>query len=331
MKTVYYQSYGSPDVLQLRETEKPVPKPDEVLVKVYASTVNYGDIVARNFANIPLSEFNMPGFLMFFAKFSFGWRKPRINVLGSEFAGEIEAIGADVSKFKPGDQVFGYMGMNMGANAEFICMKESGMIGLKPSNFSYYESAALPYGGITALGILKKVQITPGQKVLVNGASGGIGSMALQLAKHYGAEVTGVCSTARMDYVKTLGADVVLDYTKGVVSQSTKQYDLIVDVLGRLKWADAKKLLTENGVLLLGSFKTGKLLLMLWTKLFSKQKVICAFSEEKQDYLKIIKDLAEKKALKVIIDSTFTMEKAADAHAHYERKANNGHVILTIN
>ncbi|MBK8705927.1 MAG: zinc-binding dehydrogenase [Saprospiraceae bacterium] len=250
-------------------------------------------------------------------------------MLGSEFAGEIEAIGADVSKFKPGDQVFGYMGMNMGANAEFICMKESGMIGLKPSNFSYYESAACCPAEYRVGNFEKSTNYSRPKSA---------GKWRFGRDRLYGITIGKALwrgSYRRVQHGKNglqrLGADVVLDYTKGVVSQSTKQYDLIVDVLGRLKWADAKKLLTENGVLLLGSFKTGKLLLMLWTKLFSKQKVICAFSEEKQDYLKIIKDLAEKKALKVIIDSTFTMEKAADAHAHYERKANNGHVILTIN
>ena len=176
--------------------------------------------------------------------------------MGSEFAGEIEAIGKNVKKFHVGDQVFGYLGMKMGANAEYLCMPETGMLGIKPTNMSYEEASALPYGGIMALSLLRKVKIKSGQKVLINGASGGIGSIALQLARHYGAEVTGVCSTPRLDYVKSLGADAVIDYTKEDFTKNGEKYDLIFDILGRSHFPRCKGSLTKYGRCLFASFKT---------------------------------------------------------------------------
>ncbi|MDX2248679.1 MAG: NAD(P)-dependent alcohol dehydrogenase [Bacteroidia bacterium] len=330
MKTVYYQQYGSPEVLQLKEMPKPVPNADEVLVKVHAANVNYGDITARNFGNISAAEFNMPDILRFFARLSFGWKKPKRNLLGSEFSGEIESVGANVTHFKPGDPVFGYTGMNMCTHSEYLCLKENAIIGAKPSQLSHHEAAALPYGGIMALGLLRKFALRPGQKVLINGASGGIGSFALQIAKHQGAEVTAVCSPAKADYVKSLGADFVFDYNKGILAQNPQQYDLILDVLGKLKWAEVQNLLTEKGVWLLGSFKTGKLLRMLWSNFFGKQKVICAFANEKPEDLKTLRELVEKKAVKVIVDKVFPMNQVIEAHAHYETKTHKGNVILEM-
>ena len=219
MKAIVYHKYGPPDVLSLEEVGKPVPKDNEILIRVHATSVNYGDILARNFKEVSPGRFNMPLLFWLFAKMYFGFRKPKITILGSEFSGEIESVGKDVKSFKRDDQVFGYLGQNMGAYAEYICMPEKGCVAIKPTNMTCEEAAVVPYGAIMALNLIGKMNIQPGQKVLVNGASGGIGSAAVQIAKYFGAEVTGVCSTPRLEFVKSLGADKVIGYTKEDFSQ----------------------------------------------------------------------------------------------------------------
>ncbi|MCG2815043.1 MAG: NAD(P)-dependent alcohol dehydrogenase, partial [Candidatus Aminicenantes bacterium] len=254
MKAIGYTEYGPPDVLQLKEVDKPSSKDNEVLIRIQAVSVNYGDIVARNFGNIRAREFNMPLLFWLPAKIAFGFNKPKKQILGNEFAGEIEAIGKDVTRFKQGDQVFAYSGQNMGAYAEYVCMPENGMVVIKPANMTYEEASVVPYGGIMALTHLRKVDIKSGQKVLVNGASGGIGSLAVQLAKNSGAEVTGVCGTPRLEFVKSLGADKVIDYTREDFTQNGEKYDLIYDILGRSSFPRCKGSLTQNGRYLLASF-----------------------------------------------------------------------------
>ena len=330
MKAIIYTKYGPPDVLQLKEIEKPVPGNNEILIRIHATPVNYGDIIARNFKNLPISEFNMPLPFWFGARLYFGLRKPNITVLGSEFAGEIEAIGKDVTLFKKGDQVFGYLGMNMGANAEFLCMPEKGMVTLKPENMSYEEAAAVPYGGIMALPILKKVNIQSGQKILINGASGWIGSAAVQLATYYGAKVTGVCSTSRMEFVKSLGAEKVIDYTKEDFTQNGETYDLILDILGRSSFSRCKSSLNKKGIYLLASFKMRQLFQMFWTKMIGSKKVICAMASEKVENLIAIKELVEAGKFKSIIDKKYPMEQAAAAHHYYEDGLKKGNVIITL-
>jgi NADPH:quinone reductase-like Zn-dependent oxidoreductase len=331
MKAITYKKYGSPDVLKLKEVEKPTPKDNEVLIRIYASNVNYGDLTARNFANISARKFNMPALLLLPAKMSFGMKTPKKQILGSEFAGKIEEIGKDVRSFKKGDEVFAYNGMNMGGNAEYICMAEEGMVGLKPENMSYEEASAIPYGGTMALSLLRKVNIRKGQKVLINGASGGIGSIAMQLAKHFGAEVTGVCSTPRTDYVKSLGADKVIDYTKEDFADSGETYDVFFDILGRRSFSDVKSSLTENGCYLLASFKMRHLLAMLRTKFGGNKKVICAMASENRNDLTLLKELAEAGKLKSIIDKSYPLEKTADAHRYVEEGHKKGNVVITIN
>lgn len=330
MKAMIYTEYGSPDVLHLADMPRPVPKDNEVLVRVHATTVNYGDIMARDFAHVAPGEFNMPTFLWLPARLSFGLNKPRNPILGSEFAGEVEAVGKDVTRFKPGDQVFGYRGQSMGSSAEYVRMAEKGAIVAKPASMSYEEAATVPYGAMTAMNLLKKASIQPGQKVLINGASGGIGSFAVQLAKHYGAEVTGVCSTPRMALVKALGADHVIDYTKEDFTQNGEVYDVIFDVLGRSSFARCQNSLTENGRYLLASFKTKQLLQMLWTSLRGGKKVTCALSFESADALRTVKELVEAGAIKAIIDRTFPLEQAADAHRYVEEGHKKGSVVLTV-
>jgi NADPH:quinone reductase-like Zn-dependent oxidoreductase len=262
MKAIVYEKYGSPNVLELREVEKPAPKDNEILIRIHATSVNIGDIWARNFKAITPSKFTMPLPLWLPSRMYFGFTKPRINILGSEFAGEVEAIGKDVKRFKKGDQVFGYRGQSMGACAEYLCIPEDGMVTSKPSNMTYEEAATVPYGALMALSLLRKVNIQSGptnragrQKVLINGASGGIGSAAVQIAKHFGAEVTGVCGTPRLEFVKSLGADHVIDYTKEDFTQNGEAYDLIFDILGKSSFSRCKSSLKQNGRYLLASFK----------------------------------------------------------------------------
>ena len=330
MKAITYTQYGSPDVLKLSEVTKPTPKDTDILIRIRATTVNFGELMARNFKNITPSEFNMPSFLWLPARFAIGLNKPTNPILGSEFAGEVEAVGSTATRFKKGDQVFGYRGSSFGANAEYLCMPANGMVALKPANLSYEQAATVPYGAITALSVLRKVNIQPGQKVLINGASGAIGSHAVMLAKYFGAEVTGVCSTPRMEFVKALGADKVIDYTKEDFTQNGEIYDVILDVLGRSSFDRCRKSLTPNGRYLLASFKTKQLFQMLWTSRSGGQKVICALSGENVADLEFIKGLAEAGKITAVIDKSFPLEKTAEAHRYVEAGHKRGNVVITV-
>jgi len=330
MKAVVATEYGSPDVLQLAEVEKPTPKDNEILIKIYATTVRFGDILVRNFRNISPREFTMPIPLWLPTRMMIGFRKPRINILGAEFAGEIEVVGKSVKRFKAGDRVFGYRGMKMGANADYLCMPETGMVAIKPANMSYEEAAAVPYGAIMALNLLRRVNIQPGQKVLINGASGGIGSAAVQLAKHYGAEVTGVCSTPGLEFVTSLGADHVIDYTQEDFTQNGETYDLIFDILGRSSFSRCKNSLTENGRYLLASFKMRAVFHMLWTSIIGSQKVICALAAENPEDLDMIRELVEAGKIKSVIDRCYPLEQTAEAHRYVEEGHRTGHVVITV-
>jgi NADPH:quinone reductase-like Zn-dependent oxidoreductase len=328
MRAITFIKYGSPDVLQLKDIPKPAPKENEILVRVRATPVSYGDLTARNFAN---SEFNMPALLYLPARLAFGWKKPKIQILGSEFAGDVEAAGSRVTKFKPGDAIFAYLGMNMGANAEYVCIPESGTVSLKPANLTYEEAAVLPYGAVMAASLLQKANLKPGQKILVNGASGGIGAMAVQLAKHhYGVNVTGVCGTPRLEYVKALGADKVIDYTQLDFTQNGETYDVIFDILGRSSFMHCKNSLNPDGILLYASFKGRAILDMLWTAPFSRKKVICAMAEEKTASLLLVKNLAEAGKIKAVIDKRFPLEQTAEAHRYIETGCRQANVVLTV-
>ena len=330
MKAIICTKYGPPEVLQLKEVEKPIPKNNEVLIKIHAASVNYGDTLARNFKEISPGKFNMLFLFWFFAKIYFGFRKPNITILGSDFAGEIESTGKDVISFKQGDQVFGYLGQNMGAYAEYLCMPEDGCVALKPTNMTYEEAAVVPYGAIMALNLLRKMNIKPGQKVLVNGASGGIGGAAVQLAKYFGAEVTGVCSTPRLELVRSLGADSVIDYTKEDFTQSGKTYDLIFDILGKSSFSRCKSSLSQNGRYLLASFKMRQLFQMLWTGMIGSKRVICAIAPGSKEDLISVKELIEAGKIKSIIDRRYPLEHIAEAHRYVEEGHALGRVVITI-
>lgn len=331
MNAIVYTEYGSPDVLHLAEREKPMPKDNEVLIKVHATTVNYGDLVARNFISITPRQFNMPWLFWLGARFFFGTKQPKVQILGSEFAGVVEETGKGVSQFKKGDEVFGYVGQNMGAYAEYLCMPESGTVALKPDNMTFDEAAAVPYGAIMALHLLNKMNIQPNQKVLIVGASGGIGAAAVQIAKrHCGAHVTGVCGTPRVDFVTSLGADEVIDYKQEDFTQRNETYDLIFDVLGTSSFSACKKSLNKNGRYLRASFKSKQLLHMLWTTIVGGKKVICALAPGSQKDLQTVKELVEAGKIRTIIDKTFPMEQAAEAHRYVEDGHKKGHVVISI-
>jgi NADPH:quinone reductase-like Zn-dependent oxidoreductase len=330
MKAIVYTKYGPPEVLHLEEVTKPAPKDNEILIKIHATSVNYGDITARNFREITPGKFNMPFLFWIIGKIAFGIRKPKINILGSEFAGEIEAAGKDVNLFKKGDQVFGYLGQNMGAYAEYLCMPEDGCVAIKPANMAYEEAAIVPYGAIMALNLLRKMNIQSGQKVLVNGASGGIGSAAVQIAKYFGAEVTGVCSTPRLKFVKSLGADKVIDYTKEDFTQNGEIYDLIFDILGKSSFSLCKSSLKQNGRYLLASFKMKQLFQMLWTKMAGSKRVICALAIDKQEDLIFLKELIEAGKIKSVIDRRYSLEQTAEAHRYIEKGHKKASVVITV-
>lgn len=331
MKAIVYTEYGEPGVLRLQEVEKPTPKTNEVLVRVHAVSVNYGDIIARKFKNLPASEFNMLSLFRVMARFAFGYSKPKKQILGNTFAGEVEAVGNDVKQFRVGDQIFGYTGETMGAYAEYLCIPEDGIIALKPSYMTYEEASAVPYGATMALCLLRKVNIQKGQSVIVIGASGAIGSAAVQLAHHYfGAEVTGVCSTQGIEYVKSLGAGKVIDYKKEDFTKSGESFDLIIDILGKGSFSKYRGSLRPKGIYLPVSFKTGKLFRMLLTSIGGGKRVICALATPGQPDLVFIREFLEDRKLKPVIDQLFPLEEAAEAHRYVEAGNKKGNVVLTV-
>ena len=307
MKTVICTKYGPPEVLKLTEVEKPVPADNQVLIKIHATTCHIGDVRVRSF-DIPF-PFNIP------FRFYLGLFKPKQPVLGMELAGEIESVGKDVKKFKAGDKVFATTGFKFGAYAEYICMAEhsdktkNGLVTFIPKNMSYEEAAAgITTGGLTALAGLKKAKISKGSKVLVYGASGSVGTYAVQLAKNFGAEVTGVCSTANIETVKSLGADNVIDYSKEELTKYGKDYDFVYDTVYKLPKSKGKKLLTENGVYLQAG----------------------AGEKIKPEDLEFLKSLVEEGKLKAIIDRTYPLEEIVEAHRYVGKGHKKGHVVITV-
>lgn len=330
MKAIVCSQYGSPDVLKVKEVARPTPQEGEILIRVQAAPVNFGDLMARNFKAVTPQQFNMPFILWLLAKFALGFSQPRVTVLGSEFAGKVEATGKNVRRFKPGDAVFGYLGQSFGAYAEYLVMSENGTVAHKPDSMSFEEAAAAPYGAIMALNLLRKANIQPGQKVLINGASGGIGSAAVQIARHLGAQVTGVCATPRMELVRALGAERVIDYTQEDFTQSGEKFDLIFDVLGKGSFSRAKSSLKPNGLYLYASFKMKQLLQMLWTSITGGQKVICAIAPGGLEDLLAVKELIEMGKIRTLIDRRFPMEQAAEAHRYVEAGGKKGSVVIVM-
>jgi NADPH:quinone reductase-like Zn-dependent oxidoreductase len=322
MKAIVCTKYGPPEVLQLKEVEKPTPKDNEVLIRVYATTVTSGDSRMRSF-KVPLS-FWLP------ARMALGLRKPKKAILGSELAGEIEATGRDVKMFRKGDQVFAYLGHNGGAYAEYICMPESGCLAIKPENMTFEEAAAIPFGGNTALYFLKKGNVRSGQKVLIYGASGSVGTFAVQIAKYFGAEVTGVCSTTNLELVKSLGADKVIDYTKEDFTKNGETYDVIFDAVGKGSFSGCMRSLKKEGIYLHAVATPAVMLRMRWATMISSKKLIGGTAIPDIKNLIFLKELVEAGKIKPVIDRSYPLEQIAEAHRYVEKGHKKGNVVITL-
>jgi 2-desacetyl-2-hydroxyethyl bacteriochlorophyllide A dehydrogenase len=328
MKAIKLIKYGPPEVLQLVELEKPTPDDKELLIKVYATPISFGDVKTRDFT-FPLKEFWLPAIIYPMARLAMGYKKPKKQVLGSEFAGKVESVGSDVKLFKEGDEVFGYVGPSFGANAEYLCVPENGLVTLKPSNMNYEEASAVPFNSMIAFQFIKKAKIQKGEKVLIVGASGGIGQFAVQLAKDLGAEVTGVCSTTKLEFVKSIGADEVIDYTKEDFSNNGETYDVIFHTARKSSFSRDKKSLNPNGRYVTAVFGMKEVFQMLFTKMKNK-KVICGFAPTKLEDLIYIKELVEAGKIKSVIDKSYPLEEIVEAHEYVEKGLKKGNVVIKI-
>lgn len=316
MKAIVCEKYGPPEVLTLKEVEKLVPSDNEVLIRNHATTTTPADCLMRSGDSL-------------IGRLVLGITKPRNRILGVEVAGEVEAVGKDVRRFKKGDQVYGFTGFGQGAFAEYTCMPEKASLVEKPTNMTFEEAAAAVDGATTALFFLRdKGNIQKGDKVLINGASGSIGTFAVQLAKYFGAEVTGVCSSTNRELVQSLGADNVIDYTKEDFAQNGETYDIIFDTVSKSTFAHCKNSLSQNGRYLVTIYGLVPIVQALWTRFIGNKKVIFALSIEKTEALTFLKDLIESGKIKSVIDRYYPLEQMSEAHRYVEKGHKKGNVVV---
>jgi NADPH:quinone reductase-like Zn-dependent oxidoreductase len=319
---IVYETYGSPDVLQFKEVEKPSPKIDQVLIKILATTVTSADWRVRSLT--------VPTGFKLVMRLVFGFSKPRQTVLGSELAGVIESVGSAVTKFKVGDAVFAFADADMGCHAQYKCMSQDSAIALKPANMRFEEAAAMSFGATTALDFFRRAKLQRGESVLINGASGAVGTAAVQLAKHFGAEVTAVCSTPNVELVTSIGADHVTDYTSEDFTKNGKTYDVIMDTAGTAAFDRSKVSLKPKGRLLLVLAGLPNMLPMLWVSVLSDQKIIAGPAFGKAGDLRFLAELASAGQFKPVIDRSYPFERIVDAHRHVDTGRKKGNVVIVV-
>jgi len=327
MKAIVCTKYGPPDVLQLKEVEKPTPKDNEVLIRIHAASVTMGDCEMRSL--------KFSGLLKVLMRLGIGFRGPRkrFSILGQELAGEIESVGNEVTLFKKGDQVFAATGFHFGAYAEYVCLPEEGTLLIKPVNMTYEEAAVVPIGGLEALHFLRKANIQKGQTVLISGASGSIGTFAIQLAKYYGAEVTGVGNPKSLEVMKSIGADKVIDYTKEDFTESGETYDVIFDVIGKSSFSSCIGSLNKKGIYLLANPKMSLINREKWASRRSDKKLISGnmdTTKERTEQLNFLKELIEAGKIRSVIDRHYPLEQTAEAHTYVETGEKSRNVVITL-
>ena len=326
MKAILWTAYGPPDVLQLQDIDKPAPKDDEILIKVHATTVTAGDCEMRSL--------KFPIWLSLPIRLYVGFKKPtRLTIIGQEIAGEVESVGKNVTLFKVGDSIFGSTGFTTGTYAEYVCLPEQNeevALTTKPANMTHEEAATVSTGGLEALHFLRAANIQLGQKVLINGAGGSIGTYGIQLAKLFGAEVTAVDSTAKLDMLRSLGADHVVDYTQEDYTKSGQTYDVIFDVVGKGSFSRGIKSLNENGIFLMANPRMEKMIRGAWISRFSRKTVFLGMNKQKPEDLDYLKELIEAGKLKSVIDRSYPLEQTAEAHRYVETGQKIGNVVITV-
>ncbi len=322
MKAIVWTKYGSPDVLQLKDVEKPTPKDNEVLIKVHAATVTLADCELRSF--------KLPILLWLPLRILIGLRKPkRITILGQELAGEIEVVGKEVTRFKKGDPIFAPCSLRLGAYAEYKCLPETYPV-LKPASMTYEEAATIPTGGINGLHFLRTANVQAGERVLINGAGGSIGTYAVQIAKFMGAELTAVDSAEKLAMLRSIGADHVIDYPQEDFTKSGKTYDVIIDVVGKSSFSRSVRALKPKGRYILGNPGLAGMIRGRWTPTTVGKKVIVAIASYKAEYYTLLKELIEAGKIKPIIDRRYPLEQTAEAHRYVDQGHKKGNVVITV-
>lgn len=322
MKAAILTGYGPPDVLQLREIAKPIPKDNEVLIKVHAATVTAGDCEIRSL--------KFPIWLSIPIRLMLSSRKPENRILGQELSGEIEAVGKDVTSFKKGDQIFAAAGLHFGGYAEYVCLPSAGVMAIKPANMTYDEATAVPTGGIEALHFLRQATIQQGEQVLIYGSGGGIGTISVQLAKHFGATVTAVDSTGKLDMLRSIGADHVIDYTQEDFTKNHNSYDVILDVVGKSSFSKSIQALRENGRYLIANPHLSYMIQGLWLSRRSSKKVIIGPANQTIEDLIVLKELIEAGKIKTVIDRRYPLEQIVEAHRYVDSGQKAGNVVITM-